>query len=127
MGRLVLLEFDDNAEAEEFIACVNVKEWPRHQSWHNATVLGVFIKPASLCECVPREDKSFRGAKFGLWACPKCRKVKSNSGQYLSDLRLKDVRPIQRDVWVSVAFKMEDGKVRAITQDRFGKRRGDRR
>jgi hypothetical protein len=114
MGRLVLIEFDDNEMAEAFLKASDLPQL------FEFNVVGVFIKPASLCECSPRSEDSFRGAKFGLWACPNCRKVKSNSGQYLSDLRLKDIRPIRRDVWVSVAFKMEDGKVRVITQDRYG-------
>ena len=108
MGRLVLLEFDNNDNAQVFLDELNTNAY-------RTRVVGVFIIPATLCECIPQTSDSFRGAKFGLFACKQCRKVKPYGGQYLSDLRQSTTRAKDRQLWVSCRFKVEDGKVRVVT------------
>jgi hypothetical protein len=115
MGRLVLIDFDDNAMAERFLAEHENMKLVMNKDELPYNIVGIFIKPGMLCECQSKTDKSFRGAKFGLWACKVCRKVKPYSGQYLSDLRKRDVRTKDRYLWISVRFKMQDGKVVVVT------------
>jgi hypothetical protein len=105
MGRLVLIEFDDNEMTEAFLKASDLPQLFEFR------VVGTFIKPASLCECFPREEKSFHGAKFGLFACKKCRKVKPLGAQYLYDINKRHVLAKHRQLFIGCRFKMEDGKV----------------
>lgn len=114
MGRLVLLEFDDNQDAELFMQEADFFAEGRKPL---CRVVGVFIKPGQLCECSPRPEKHFRGSKFGLWACYTCKKPMSGCVHYLRDLNSK-VKAKHRMLHISVRFQMKNGKVEVIRDDR---------
>ena len=84
MGRYVLLEFDDNEKADLYVESLQARiaDYPLAEP----RPVAMFTKPAKLCECAEREEKSFRGQKFGWWCCPKCRRPKSRSGQNLNTI-----------------------------------------
>jgi len=95
MARYVILSFEDNNEAELFIAAVE-----RNQAGHHGHVLmavphptledqfgvhglsenvfvrGLYMKPTTFCTCAPsqRVDGYTRGKKFGLWVHAGCGK-----------------------------------------------------
>jgi ribosomal protein L37AE/L43A len=74
MAKYVLLEFDDDAEAESF-SNILIEDTTRNNSG-SMRVRGVFKKPTQFCSCVPMEKSSVRGAKWGWWICKKCGKPK---------------------------------------------------
>jgi hypothetical protein len=113
MGRLVLIEFDNREEANAFVEEHHIPQ----ATPGSVRIVGVFIMPAMLCECQPKTDKSFRGSRFGLWACTTCRKVKPFEGQILFDVRKGHVRAKDRTLWIGVRFKMENGKVVTVTDE----------
>jgi ribosomal protein L37AE/L43A len=89
VARYVLLEFDDNEEARQIVEALQdsgtmyVDELGMYV---HAKVKGYFFKPTQFCECVPLEDKSVRGAKFGLWICIRCHKPKKGYWQHPKNL-----------------------------------------
>ncbi len=99
MARIVLVEFADNAEAENFVRqtaevnrvakIVGITESPDGApvetiSWIDAKVAAVVAKPTAWCTCaVPqavgrrrgkRESGWTRGTTFGWWLCVHCHK-----------------------------------------------------
>jgi hypothetical protein len=69
MARYVVLSFDDNDLADDFVI---------EQLQDGTTVEGVFAKPTQFCEaggCGTGRIKAFvRGRKFGWWVCSNCHK-----------------------------------------------------
>jgi len=81
MAKYVLLEFDDDAEAESFARTImqNDRLIDLADTVETIRVRGVFKKPTQFCTCVPMEKSSVRGAKWGWWLCSKCAKPKSGA------------------------------------------------
>jgi len=79
MAKYVLIAFDNNDEAEAFIGTiVTAGQAP------SIEILGVYQKPTLFCECAPEagdEDRSVRGAKYGLWVHKPCGKPHKGSWQ----------------------------------------------
>jgi len=76
MARYVVLEFEDNEDAEHFVGDV---------FYHYAgEVVGLFAKPTQFCDgggCTRgRVQPWARGAKFGWWVCRTCKKPTSAGG-----------------------------------------------
>lgn len=98
MGKYILLEFDDNAEAAAFFKRLKgLKEVEDGQSFEDnalhvaatllkANPLAVYTKPTELCDCKSDLDNSLRGRKLGWWVCPNCKKPKDRQGQTLRNI-----------------------------------------
>lgn len=81
MARLVVLRFDDNEVADEFIK--NGKDFldsTYDNFWGNVHVKGLYAMPTQFCDsgggCSTGKRIQFwtRGTKFGWWVCKVCRK-----------------------------------------------------
>jgi hypothetical protein len=82
MPRYLLVEVDDNASADRMRAKIDAAT----EAGKGMRVVGVFAKPSSLCGCEVRSEKSVRGAKFGWWLCPECRRPKTGAPQTLRSM-----------------------------------------
>jgi len=71
--KLVILEFEDDKEADKFVEEGN-GVWIDMGYTAKAEVIGVYKYPTVFCECVPQKG-STRGAKFGWWICSNCCKA----------------------------------------------------
>lgn len=75
MAVYVLLQFDQDDEAKDFVGVVlNAAEG---SAWKAMSVWGVFKKPTKFCECTSGR-KTFRGStrglNYGWWICAQCKK-----------------------------------------------------
>lgn len=81
MARYVVVEFDDNAQADEFVRRVNSNPDRKFR------VPWVFAKPTKYCECPSTGTRSsdpirvVRGDKWGWWVCSKCHRAMGGSYQ----------------------------------------------
>lgn len=84
MSRIVLLEFSDNAQAEQFVREMSNVPPEQFGPVPNAKVAAVVAKPTTWCQCNvaeatgrrrgKRESGWSRGTTFGWWLCIHCRK-----------------------------------------------------
>lgn len=70
MARYVVLEFDDNDDAERYV---------KEDRWDIfcGDVIGVYAKPTKFCHCVGSKAKRMaftRTARFGWWVHVDCKK-----------------------------------------------------
>lgn len=107
MARYLLVEVDNNDSADRMRAQIDNADKPMR-------VVAMFAKPGALCECAVRSDKSVRGAKFGWWLCPECRRPKSGGSQTLRNLLDDEGTPAKyRDLFLCVRWiKDLTGKIR---------------
>lgn len=102
MARYVVVEFDDNAAAEEFIQQVaegNQKARKMNLPW-TKRIAGVFVKPGRTCTCWNKERINYgdkneqhgiaRGEKFGWWVCTNCNKPRAAGHQLVNQLTLSN-------------------------------------
>ena len=69
MARQVVVEFDNNEEADRFVdklVADNLAGKPRR-------AVGSFPVPTKFCACNPLTRKSGRTTKFGWWVCLECK------------------------------------------------------
>lgn len=79
MARYVLISFEDNNEAEDFVKAAledRVGEQLGHDAFYEfatMSIWGMYFKPTQFCECPQPGPKQSRGARYGLWidACGK--------------------------------------------------------
>lgn len=86
MGRYVVVEFVDNADADAFVQRLNEENVQNRnmRKLFSRRVVGIFVKPGRTCDCsdwgrANYGDKNWpvgiaRGAKFGWWVCTRCNK-----------------------------------------------------
>lgn len=82
MAVFVLLTFDDEGEAHDFVGLVlNTRtrelDVALYSMFRAMSVWGVFKKPTQFCECVGGRKTASgftRGLKYGWWVCAKCKK-----------------------------------------------------
>lgn len=80
VARYVLLEFDDNDEANNFVAILNGGDFDGRaaEAMPGGTirVRAVYFKPTQFCEHTAKErgERTARGAKYGLRVCNLCYK-----------------------------------------------------
>lgn len=104
MARYVMLEFDDNQMAEEFVKAVHegleviyaqqVKvdedKWESKFKPLKALVRGLWFKPVNFCECIPQPEDSARnfvkGSKFGIFVHRVCKKPRKGGNQFPKNL-----------------------------------------
>jgi hypothetical protein len=77
MAKYVLLAFDDDKKADEFLQKNFLgSEYVDYESaevW--ATLRAVFKKPTQFCQCTAIKHRGWtRGKKFGWWVCSQCKK-----------------------------------------------------
>lgn len=77
MARLVVVDFDDNAQADAFIDKLKGKKSFR--------VVGLFARPTSWCEC-PKptgyaKNEVVLGGRYGWWIHRLCRKPRRGTHQ----------------------------------------------
>lgn len=107
MARYLLVEVDSNDSADRMRELIDTANKPMR-------VVAMFAKPAALCECEVRLEKSVRGSKFGWWLCPECRRPKQLSPQTLRNMLDDEGTPAKyREVFLSVRWVKDfGGKIR---------------
>lgn len=103
MARYIVVEFVDNADAEEFVQRINQEnaEFRSMRVAFRRRVVGIFVKPGKTCECSDRHranygDKNWqqasiaRGAKFGWWVCTRCNRPRAAGHGLVNQLTLSD-------------------------------------
>lgn len=91
MAKYVLLAFNDDLDADNFVACMTVYEGT---DWLNDVmkaigrgwIRGVWKKPTKFCECTEnastlRKRGWTRGKKYGWWVCSICHKPSKDWGR----------------------------------------------
>lgn len=99
MARYVLVEFEENDDAEKFVEAINngkvfyttphrklEGEFSVVQPNGDTTVRALFAKPTQFCQCSNPGDRSVRGAKFGWYVHAACGKPKQSSWQHPRNL-----------------------------------------
>jgi hypothetical protein len=72
MAKYVLVQFDSDVEADDFVQAVRDKvTWEKGEG----QVRAVYKKPTVFCECTAVKRRGFtRGKKFGWYVCTQCHK-----------------------------------------------------
>lgn len=91
MARLVVLRFDDNKAAEEFVkAGVDNKVFIADERTNmlriTGEVVGLFGQPTMFCDCTLRKGRVkgySRGQRWGWWVCSACKKPTRAWGGHL--------------------------------------------
>lgn len=108
MGRYLLLEFDDNDSADRMRAQIDNAE----ANGKAFRVIGVWGKPARLCDCAVRSESSLKGSRWGWWVCPVCRRPKAGSPQSMGNrLDHPDTPAKYREIFLALRWFLRDGKV----------------
>lgn len=103
MAKYVLVSFDDDTDADNFVAALQRHADPeaegrnshvfyttKHPTLENhfsmrgvleASVRAVWKKPTQFCECANPGEKSARGQKWGWWVHKDCGKAKKGNFQ----------------------------------------------
>lgn len=71
MARVVMVEFQDNAEAERFVMRLGEDQL----KGKGRRAIGLIPTPTKFCECPPATRKAGRTTKFGWWVCLECKKA----------------------------------------------------
>lgn len=89
MAKYVLLEFDNDDEAEAFTSVLQ-------DDIETAVMraVGVYKKPTIFCDCSNPGDKSVLGAKWGWWVHKECGRPKKGNWQNPRNL-LKPDEPVK--------------------------------
>lgn len=81
MAKYVLLQFDEDRQADDFVEQIQkngsaIMDDHGGGVWSvSATVRAVFKKPTKFCDCKGVKNRGFtRGKKFGWWVCAQCGK-----------------------------------------------------
>jgi hypothetical protein len=91
MARYVLVEFDNNGDAEGFVTTITD---PSNTGF--VRIVGVYMKPTQFCKCSNPGDKSLRGQKYGLMVHKDCGKPKVGVWQSPRNLLLENEKPAGR-------------------------------
>lgn len=71
-GRIIVLEFEDRAQAEEFVTNSKALEYD------GAKVMAMFIRPNKFCQCPDKQRQNAsnwrKGRRTGLYLCTRCQK-----------------------------------------------------
>lgn len=99
MARYVVVEFADNAQAEDFIQRLRQDNEAdrRERRPFTTRVAGVFVKPGKTCMCWDRNAINYgdknrkggiaRGERFGWWVCTICNKPRAAGHQLVNQLK----------------------------------------
>jgi hypothetical protein len=114
MARFVVVEIQDNDEADEFIEAIKrgdvffgYKKGPdaehilssddtyAYKSGEGWKVPQVYAVPSLFCEC-STTYKEGRSSKYGWWVCTKCSRPRKGSMQHPFNLLERNVDPLHR-------------------------------
>lgn len=112
MARYILLEVDDNGEADELVKAVGVAGAVffmgedghfKNADPSNVSVRAVFGKPTKFCDCTPNSQQA-RGKKWGWMVHTKCGKPILNRWQHPRNLLSEDDESVagRRDIYLGV-------------------------
>lgn len=106
MARYVVVEFIENADAEEFIQRINEEnaDFRSQRLSMRRRIAGVFVKPASICVCWDWQKANYRGPDplknknrgiaegltFGWWVCSTCKKPRRAGHKLRNQVALPD-------------------------------------
>lgn len=102
MARYVVVEFAENADAEEFIKRTNELNADSRKEGlsFQRRIVAVFVKPGRTCGCSGWEKGNSGaknwpfgvslGAKFGWWVCDNCGKPRRGGHQLYNQLDMGD-------------------------------------
>lgn len=107
MAKYVLLEFDNDNEADEFTKLAEYGEY--HIDWpvlKKLKVVGEFQKPTQFCQCT-QEQKAGKvgttGQRFGWFVCGNCKRPTKGGNQRIYNLLENDGRPSwKRELFLNV-------------------------
>lgn len=71
MARVVMVEFQDNKEAERFVHRLGEDQL----NGKGRRAIGLIPVPTQFCECDPTTRRCGRTEKFGWWVCLECKKA----------------------------------------------------
>jgi hypothetical protein len=91
MARYVLLTFEDNSEADKFVAAIGGKSVfyateGTYEMINQVSVRAVWMKPTKFCDCEKPGNNSVRGEKWGLYVHRACGKPKKGAWQHPRNL-----------------------------------------
>lgn len=105
MAKYVLLSFDSDQDADEFVNIVQEGEYPSSPNTRVGEVHAIFKKPTQFCQCT-REQRRGKvlqtGAKFGWLVCGNCYKPTKGGGQVIPNLLEMDLPPWRRQIHLQV-------------------------
>ena len=131
MARYVVVEFNNNADADEFVRQMSDDNKDRRKAglsfaWR---VVGVFVKPGRTCTCSGWEkgncgakDWPFGialGEKFGWWICDNCNKPRRGGHQLNNQLDMADT--YEGVVYDGFEFGVTSIDVTGILNSRIGR------
>lgn len=120
MARYVLIEFANDAEAEEFVHIVESSE-PK-SLYVTGHIAGVFQKPTKFCKCTAEQRRGTigaRGSKYGWFICGKCRRPARNGNQTLYNLLENDGRePWERVMFLQVLSALRATRIKPKVTNR---------
>jgi hypothetical protein len=99
VAKWVLVAFEDDADADNFISFANNVDAKEYIQF--GTVDAVFKKPTKFCECDPNKKSGkvgVRGSRYGWFLCGNCRRPVRGGGQVVYNL-LEDEAPPWRKVF----------------------------
>lgn len=113
MARYILLEVDDNKDADAIHRSVEQGTLFFSRNKDDGTgeygyaqgvrVRGVFAKPTTFCECPNPGDKSSRGKKWGWWIHVECGKPEKGQWQHPRNLlEPSDMKVLHRYLYLGI-------------------------
>lgn len=130
MGRYVVVEFESNDEAEQFIQSMNSDKTLAKYNWR-VRIAGIFVKPGRTCQCYGWEftnygdkNKQFgitRGLKFGWWVCDQCGKPRKAGHQLVNQVTMSELP--EGVTYDSYEFCVTGIDVTGIHTSQIGKRK----
>lgn len=107
MARYVLVEFDNDAEAERFVNKIIQRnlDLAARKKEGSYRIKGFFAKPTKFCECGPLTDRQqreevTRGAKYGWMVHRPCRRARPMSQSPRNLLDPEDTPARMRDAFL---------------------------
>lgn len=96
MAKYVLLEFDEDSEADAFTETMG-------QNGASVRTAGVYKKPTIFCDCPNPGDKSVLGNKWNWWVHKGCGRPKKGQWQSPRNLLKPDEKISGRRQLISIA------------------------
>lgn len=94
MAMYVVVEFDNDAEAESLIATM--------RDGATVRVASAYKKPTKFCDCVDKSEKSRLGQKYNWYVCAVCLRPKEGVWQNPRNLLRLDERLSARQIMLNV-------------------------
>lgn len=96
MARVVMVEFQDNKEAERFVERLTQDQL----KGKGRRAIGLIPTPTQFCECDPATRKCGRTTKFGWWVCLECKKAQPGWQSPVNLLQPNLVSVKEQSMWM---------------------------